>query len=88
MENKRAGKAIMWIAIYGVVAYGAYHFFFSKNAYAKKIIARGKVQGTLDQLKKFDMGYLRAWSIAAVKNEDTFSFKGKTYLTQGGTAKQ
>lgn len=81
-------KTLLWIGVYAVVAYGAYHMFFSKTAYAKKIISSGKSTGTIDALKKFDMGFLRAWSMAATKNEPTFSYKGKTYTTQGGKAKQ
>ena len=81
-------KTILWIGIYGVVAYGAYYIFFSKNAYAKKIIASGKYTSSLDNLKSFDMAYLRAWSQAATKNEPTFSYKGATYNTQGGKLKK
>jgi hypothetical protein len=81
-------KTILWIGIYGVVAYGAYYLFFSKNAYAKKIIANGKFTGSLDTLKSFDMGFLRAWSISASKNEPAFSYKDVTYNTQGGKAKK
>lgn len=81
-------KTLVWIGLYGVVAYGAYHMFFSKNAYAKKIIAKGKYGGALETLKSFDMGFLRAWSIGASKNEPTFLYKGVTYSTQGGRAKK
>jgi len=81
-------KTLLWVAIYGVVAYGAYSMFFSKKAYAKKIIAKGKYTSSIDNLLSFDMGYLRAWSQAAGKNQDSFSYKGKTYNTQGGKLKQ
>lgn len=81
-------KTLLWIGIYGVVAYGAYYLFFSKNAYAKKIIASGKYTSSIDNLLSFDMAYLRAWSKAATKNEPNFSYKGVVYLTQGGKIKK
>jgi hypothetical protein len=80
-------KTLLWIGIYGVVAYGAYYIFFSKNAYAKKIIDSGKYTSSINNLKSFDMAYLRAWSKAATKNEPTFSYKGVAYNTQGGKLK-
>lgn len=81
-------KTIVWVGIYGVVAYGAYYMYFSKTAYAKKIIKAGKSQQSVDDLKSFDMGYLRVWSKASSNNEQSFSYKGKSYFTQGGRAKK
>jgi hypothetical protein len=80
------GKTLVYIGIYAVVAYGAYYLYFSKTAYAKKIIAAGKYNGTLDDLKTFDMSFLRDWSKAVTANQPTFSHKGKNYKTQGGRA--
>jgi hypothetical protein len=82
------GKPLFYVAIYGVVAYGGYYFFFSKTAYAKKIIAGGMYSKTLNDLKGFDYGYLRAWSISTTKNEPTFTYKGKVYVTKGGLAQK
>jgi len=79
-------KTLVYIGIYAVVAYGAYYLYFSKTAYGKKIIAAGKYSGTLDDLKTFDMSFLRDWSKAASANQATFSHKGKTYNTNGGKA--
>ena len=79
-------KTIVWVGIYGVVAYGAYYMYFSKTAYAKNIIKAGKSQQSVDDLKSFDMGYLRVWSKASSNNEQSFSYKGKSYFTQGGRA--
>ena len=84
----KAGKTLTWIAIYGVVAYGAYHFFFSKAAYARQIVSRGKYGSGVEALKSFDMAYLRAWAKAAKANRETFDYQGKTYNTQGGKLKQ
>lgn len=80
------GKTIFWVAVYGVVAYGAYYMYFSKTAYAKKIIKAGKSNQSVDDLKSFDMAFLRVWSKAASNNEQTFSYDGKSYNTQGGKA--
>jgi hypothetical protein len=77
-------KAIFYVGIYAVVAYGAYYMFFSKNAYAKTIKKENASTGTLEQLKKYDMSFLRAWSKAAKNNVTTFDFEGKTYNTNGG----
>lgn len=79
-------NTILWVLGYAVVAYGAYSLFFSKRAYAKQIIAQGKYQGDIATLLTFDMGFLRAWSKAAKKNEPTFMFQGKNYNTNGGKA--
>jgi len=79
-------NTLIWIGVYAVVAYGAYYMYFSKTAYAKNIIKAGKSQQSVDDLKSFDMSFLRAWSKAASNNEQTFSYKGKSYFTQGGKA--
>jgi hypothetical protein len=79
-------KVIFYVGLYAVVAYGAYYMFFSKNAYAKAIKKANASTGTLEDLKKFDMGYLRAWSKAAKNNSATFEYNGKTINTKGGRA--
>jgi hypothetical protein len=79
-------NTLVWIAVYGLVAYGSYYAFFSKTAYAKKIIKAGKSNQSLQDLKIFDMAFLRAWSKAAGQNTQTFDYNGKTYNTQGGKA--
>jgi hypothetical protein len=79
-------NTLIWIAVYGVAAYGAYYMYFSKTAYAKKIIKADKSKQSLEDLKSFDMVFLRAWSKAAVENAKTFDYKGKSYNTQGGKA--
>lgn len=77
-------KTLLYIGIYGLIAYGGYQLFFSKTAYAKKIIKAKKSTGSVDALKNFDMGYLRVWSKAASNNDAAFSFKGVNYNTNGG----
>jgi hypothetical protein len=79
-------NTFIWIAVYGVAAYGAYYMYFSKTAYAKKIIKADKSKQSLEDLKSFDMSFLRAWSKAAGENIQTFDYKGKAYNTQGGRA--
>ena len=81
--NKKIG---LYIGIYAVVAYGAYYMFFSKNAYAKAIKKADASTGTLEELKKFDMAFLRVWSKAAKNNIPTFEYNGKTINTKGGRA--
>ena len=77
-------NTLIWIAGYGVAAYGAYYMYFSKTAYAKKIIKADKSKQSLENLKSFDMSFLRAWSKGAGENTQTFDYKGKSYNTQGG----
>lgn len=79
---------LIWVLVYGAVAYGAYQMFFSKKAYAKKILKSGKYTSSIDNLLSFDMAYLREWSKAAVKNSPDFTYKGVVYLTQGGKIKK
>jgi hypothetical protein len=79
-------KTLIWIGVYGVVAYGAYYLLFSKTAYAKKIISNGASNATVNELLKFDMGYLRIWSDAAKSKYNSFTYKGKIYSTKGGRA--
>ena len=79
-------KTLLYVGIYAVVAYGAYYMYFSKNAYAKAIKKADASTGTLEDLKKFDMAFLRAWSKAAKNNQPTFEYNGKTINTKGGRA--
>jgi hypothetical protein len=79
-------RTLLWIGIYAAVAYGGYYLYFSKDRFAKQIKSLGKSAGTLETLKTFDLGFLRAWASAARKNEPNFTFKGKIYVTQGGKA--
>lgn len=37
-------------------------------------------------LKTLGEDYLKAWGKAALKGDDTFTYNGRTYLTQGGKA--
>lgn len=79
-------KIVFYVGLYAVVAYGAYYMFFSKNAYAKTIKKQDASTGTLEQLKKYDMSFLRVWAKASKNNIPTFDFEGKTYNTKGGRA--
>lgn len=79
-------KVVFYVGLYAVVAYGAYYMFFSKNAYAKTIKKQDASTGTLEQLKKYDMSFLRVWAKASKNNIPTFDFEGKTYNTKGGKA--
>lgn len=81
-------KTLVWVGVYAVVAYGAYYLFFSKRAYAKKIIASGKYSSSIDNLLSFDMSYLRDWARAATRKEAVFTHKGVVYNTQGGLVKK
>jgi hypothetical protein len=79
-------KTLLYVGLYAVVAYGAYYMYFSKNAYARAIKEADASTGTLEDLKKFDMAFLRVWSKAAKNNIPTFEYNGKTINTKGGRA--
>lgn len=79
-------NTLIAIGVYALVGYGAYQMFFSKRAYAKRIIAFGASTGTLDSLTKFDLGYLREWAKSAKTNSPRFSYKSINYNTKGGKA--
>ena len=84
---QQRNKTFMWVAIYGVVAYGAYYYFFNKKRYAKMIIKSGNYGGSEDVLTTFNKPFLKAWSSAANYGQPTFIFGGKTFNTKGGKAK-
>lgn len=50
------------------------------------IIKKGYYTGGRTVLATFDEPYIMAWGKAAKKDEQTFSYQGRTYMTQGGRA--
>jgi hypothetical protein len=87
MFMQQPSKTIMWVAIYGAAAYGAYYYFFNKKRYAKIIVASGNFGGGVDALANFDKPFLKSWSEASRNGQPIFFFLGKTYNTKGGRAK-
>lgn len=79
-------STLIWIGVYALVGYTAYSMFFSKKSFAKKIIDTGASTGTVESLMNFEVGFLRAWSNAAKKSENIFTFQGKVFNTKGGRA--
>lgn len=82
-------KGIIGVVVVGALVYGVYMLTYGKkHHYATIILKFGKSQGTMAQLHTFDVDFLKAWAKASKNNLPTFSLNGKTYNTQGGTAKQ
>jgi len=84
-------KAYVWIAlaILGVGGYLAYKEFKKVKVLTKEdsiniIIENGKHKDR--NISTFDAAFLGVWANAILENKDTFSYKGKSYRTQGGTA--
>ena len=83
MNKKNNGIGVL---IGALALGGAYYYFtMTKQAYAKII---GKNSG-FDYRKylDFDKGYLKARAKAFKQNKETYEYKGKTFLTETGTAK-
>ena len=79
-------KALLYIGIYAVVAYGGWYLYSNtKKAYARIILDSGMAGGGLEGLLPFGKNYLKPWAMAAKSKQSTFVFEGKTYNTKGGT---
>ena len=78
-------KTIVWIGVYGVVAYGIYYMV--KNMHVtprqKSILAIEE-----NKYKGLDDGYLKACGNATKLGQSEFTYLGKVYLTNGGKAKK
>ena len=78
-------KTLMYVGIYGVAAFGIYlaakNNFVSKRQKSIALINDSKYVG-------FEDDYLKEWAKASKSNAVEFTYKGKVYLTKGGTAKK
>ena len=85
-------KAYIWIAlaILGIGGYLVYKEFKKPNKLSKSesidiIIENGK-HANKETISKFNANFLIAWASAVIKGEKTFTYNGKSYQSQGGTA--
>jgi len=79
-------KTIVWIGIYGVVAYGIYYMV--KNMH---ISPRQKSVLTILDYKTYDGfedEFLKEWAKGIKDKKSEFIYKGRIYLTDGGRAKK
>jgi hypothetical protein len=78
-------KTIVWVGVYGVVAYGIYYMV--KNIH---VTPREKNIITIfgSNYSGFEDGYLKAWAKAKKSNALDFTYNGKVYLTEGGKVKK
>ena len=78
-------KMLMYVGIYGVAAYFIYAMsknnFVSKRLKSIALINDAKYKG-------FEDAFLKEWGKASKSGSAEFTYKGKTYLTKGGTAKK
>jgi hypothetical protein len=78
-------KTIVWVGVYGVVAYGIYYMV--KNMH---VTPREKNIITIfgSNYKGFEDNFLKEWAKAKRRNASEFTYNGKVYLTEGGRAKK
>jgi hypothetical protein len=81
----KSTKTILWVGIYGVVAYGIYYMI--KNMHVtrreKNILIISQ-----DNYKGFDDAYLKSWANAIKSNLSEFTYQGKVYLSNSGKVKK
>lgn len=83
--SKNVRGALVVLGVVVIVA-GVYYFYsHNKRYYAKEIVNFGGSDSFVG-LMGFEEGYLKEWAKALVKAKQSFSYNGKTYNTQGGTA--
>ena len=78
-------KTLMYVGIYGVAAFGIY--LAAKNNYVSK---RQKSIALINDAKYlgFEDAFLKEWGKASKSGTVEFTYKGKVYITKGGTAKK
>ena len=81
-------KGVITVLVVVGVGYAAYNFLLrdKKAFYAKKIVEAGK-HGNETTLKTFEEGYLKEWYKGVKNNQETFTYQGKSYNTNGGRLK-
>ena len=78
-------KTLMYVGIYGVVAYGVY-VAAKNNLVSKRLKSIALINDA--KYKGFEDAFLKEWGKASKSGSAEFTYKGKTYLTKGGTAKK
>ena len=80
----KSNKTLMYVAVYAVLGYGVYYYFFSKKHFAQIIAKSGNYSSGVSGLMSFDTAYLKAWSKAIKNAQPSFLLAGSTYNTIGG----
>ncbi|MFY8161475.1 MAG: hypothetical protein ACOVNU_09110 [Candidatus Kapaibacteriota bacterium] len=78
-------KTLMYVGIFGVAAYVVYAIS-SNNYVSKRLKSIALINDA--KYKGFEDAYLKEWAKASKLGSVEFSYKGKVYLTKGGTAKK
>ena len=79
-------NGIIAIVLVCAILYGAYKLSFkNKRAMVSFIVAKGR-HASKAVLMTFDDAFIKEWYKGAKANKDSFTFAGKKYNTQGGTA--
>jgi hypothetical protein len=78
-------KMLMYVGVYGVAAFVIY--VVAKNNYVSKRLKNIALINDA-KYKGFDDAYLKEWGKASKSGAAEFTYKGKTYITKGGTAKK
>jgi hypothetical protein len=88
--NKNTRNGLIVVAVVLVAAYFAYKKFVLPDS--RLVITRyldatfGPSAEHQTQVNSMEQGYVDAWSKALMNGQSTFTYNGKTYNTNGGTA--
>jgi hypothetical protein len=78
-------KMLMYIGIYGVAAFGIY-VIAKNNLVSKRFKSIALINDA--KYKGFEDAFLKEWGKASKSGAAEFTYKGKIYITKGGTAKK
>lgn len=81
-------KGVLTVLVVAGIGYAAYNYLIrdKKAFYAKKIAEAGK-HGNETALKTFEEAFLKEWYKGVKNNQESFTYQGKSYNTQGGRLK-
>jgi hypothetical protein len=78
-------KTLIYVGIYGVAAFGIY-LAAKNNVVSKRLKSIALINDA--KYKGFEDAFLKEWGKASKSGSAEFTYKGKTYITKGGSAKK
>jgi|688.fasta_scaffold2582231_2 hypothetical protein len=86
--NQKTLITILVVAGAVIIAYKFLGTKKDKRFYAKYLTSNGFYGSAITNILDFDEDFLVEWYKAAEAGKSSFDYKGKTYNTQGGSAKK